>query len=421
MLRFAFVLIIITLLIDIYAFNGIYAFIKEKGSNVKLIFTIIYWLITAVILVYALIFSARAETTERNPAGMSSMMIFIALYLLIFIPKILFIVFRGIEDLAWLGSYITSLISRVISDSPINIYRPLFISKTGLFISIIPFVAILLGIFGRFNFQTEKQDLYFKDLPSALDGLRIVQISDTHIGSMYNKQDRVQKAIDIINSLEPHIVFFTGDLVNNYSEEALGWEPLFGSINSVYGKYSVLGNHDYGDYWEWNSEQEKAEGLQRLINIQKDMGFNVLLNEWDSINVNGSLLGIIGVENWGLPPFSQHGDLAKALDDLPETNFNILLSHNPTHWDVEVKDKTSIQLTLSGHTHAMQFGFRAGKIQWSPVQYIYDKWMGLYESNGQYLYVNRGLGYIAFPGRVGMRPEITLITLRSGEHVNNYH
>jgi len=286
--------------------------------------------------------------------------------------------------------------------------------------SLFPFFAILWGlIFGRFHYQVDKTEISFRDLPKSFEGLRIVQLSDIHLGSVFGKQDRLKKAIDIVNSLNPDLVLFTGDLVNNYSEEAHGWEELFSGIKSRYGKYSVLGNHDYGDYWEWKSEVERHSNMQLIYKIHEDMGFNLLRNSSDIISINGDRLALVGVENWGLPPFKQYGDLEKSLKDLPPSLFKILLSHDPSHWDAEIKSKTDIHLTLSGHTHAMQFGFRLGKFKWSPSAYIYKRWMGLYQQNGQALYVNRGMGFIGFPGRIGLRPEIALLVLKKNNEPNH--
>ena len=245
----------------------------------------------------------------------------------------------------------------------------------------------------------------------AFDGFKVVQISDMHIGSFHGHENQVKKAIELVNEQKPDLILFTGDLVNNFTEELNGWIPILSNLKAKYGMYSILGNHDYGDYYEWENEAEKAKNLNDLKQAHKNIGFRLLLNENEKISINNSEIAIVGVENWGLPPFPQYGNLNAAMNGSAEMPFKILMSHDPSHWDAEVIEKTDIDLTLSGHTHGMQFGIEIGNIKWSPVKYKYPRWAGLYKDKDQYLYVNRGFGYIGFPGRVGMPPEITLIEL----------
>lgn len=400
-----------TVLVDLYAFLGIYNLVKNQDSTIKMLVSVSFWLVTLIFII-VFIYFFRIDYQQRNPSDLSGVFILIGLYFLVYLPKLVFIGFRGVEDLVWLFSWITNIITRSFSGPVVSTLRLSIISKSGLILSILPFIAILAGIINRFNYHISEHDVQIKGLPLSLDGTKIVQISDVHLGSIYGKQEQLQKAIDKINDTKADLVLFTGDLVNNFSEEAVGWERLFASINSKYGKFSVLGNHDYGEYWNWNSVEEKETNMQMLYKIQEEMGFTLLCNEWDTINIKENKIGIIGVENWGLPPFSQQGDLKKSMQNLPKVDLKILLSHNPSHWDAEILEKTDIPLTLSGHTHAMQFGIRIGNIRWSPAKLIYNRYMGLYRENGQSLYVNTGLGYIGFPGRVGIRPEITLLTLR---------
>ncbi|WAC03964.1 metallophosphoesterase [Lacinutrix neustonica] len=208
-------------------------------------------------------------------------------------------------------------------------------------------------------------------------------------------------------------MFFTGDLVNNYAWELKGWKKTFNGLFAEKGKYAVLGNHDYGDYSEWNTVEEKKANFETIKAFYKAIGFKLLLNEAEIIEKSGEYLALIGVENWGSPPFKQYGDLKKAMAEVSRIPFKILLSHDPSHWKEEVINTTNISLTLSGHTHGMQAGFEYKKLQWSPIKYKYKEWAGLYKENNQYLYVNRGLGWLGFPGRLGMRPEITCIELKS--------
>jgi hypothetical protein len=273
------------------------------------------------------------------------------------------------------------------------------------------FLGILVGIFyGRWNWKIHRIQLSFPHFPEELKALKIVQISDIHVGSFFNNHAKVNKAIDMINSLEADFVFFTGDLVNNTASEMDGWEPVFSRITAKKGKYSILGNHDYGDYIRWEEDHHKVENLKRLIDKHREIGFTPLLNE--SVQLENDIW-LLGVENWGKAPFRQSGKLAQTLEGVPDAAFKILLSHDPSHFDLEVLE-TNIDLTLSGHTHGMQFGIERFGIKWSPVSFRYKKWAGLYQEGKQFLYVNRGFGYLGFPGRVGIYPEITEITITKG-------
>ncbi|MEY3084404.1 MAG: hypothetical protein RL037_584 [Bacteroidota bacterium] len=273
------------------------------------------------------------------------------------------------------------------------------------------FLGILIGIFyGRWNWKIHRVTLSFPHFPDELDSLKIVQISDIHVGSFFDNHGKVNKAIDMINSLKADYVFFTGDLVNNTASEMDGWEPIFQRIEAKKGKFSILGNHDYGDYVRWEQDALKIENLERLIAKHREIGFTPLLNE--SVQLEKGIW-LLGVENWGKAPFRQSGKLQHTLNGVPETALKILLSHDPSHFDMQVVE-TDIDLTLSGHTHGMQFGIERFGIKWSPVSLRYKKWAGLYKEGKQYLYVNRGFGYLGFPGRVGIYPEITEITITKG-------
>ncbi len=278
-------------------------------------------------------------------------------------------------------------------------------------LSTLLFLGILVGIFyGRWNWKTHRIQLSFPHFPEEVNTLKIVQISDIHVGSFFNNHAKVERAIDIINSLEADYVFFTGDLVNNTASEMDGWEPVFSRIQAKKGKYSILGNHDYGDYVRWEADDHKVQNLKSLIEKHREIGFTPLLNE--SIELEKDIW-LLGVENWGKAPFRQSGKLAHTLKGVPDAVLKILLSHDPSHFDLQVLD-TDIDLTLSGHTHGMQFGIERFGIKWSPVSLRYKKWAGLYQVGQQFLYVNRGFGYLGFPGRVGIYPEITEITITKG-------
>ena len=328
------------------------------------------------------------------------------------LPKLFFTVFVLLFGIIQ-GGYI-GLNGLFIHSSLMRLHLD-WLLLTGTLVSVALFLFIVRGIMvGRFDFKVLKETIHFDSLPEVFDGLKVVQISDMHIGSFYRHKDQIAKAVDMVNKLNPDIIFFTGDMVNNVSDELKGFEGILDKLHAPLGKYSILGNHDYGDYVKWESIEAKRQNLETLASLQRKSGFDLLLNENRVLEKSGQQIAIVGVENWGTPPFAQYGQLPLASKGTEQIPFRILLSHDPSHWDEEVADKTNIQLTLSGHTHGMQFGIRIGDWQWSPVSLRYERWHGLYTQNKQHLYVNRGLGHIGFPGRVGMLPEITLLELRRG-------
>jgi len=292
--------------------------------------------------------------------------------------------------------------------------RRRFLSLIGLGIAALPFGALLYGMYkGKYNFKVLKYTMEYDDLPDAFDGYQITQISDVHSGSFDNRK-KIEYAIDLINQQESDVLLFTGDMVNNKSEEMHPWKELFATLKAKDGKFSVLGNHDYGDYIAWDTPEAKSANLQDLKNIQKDMGFDLLLNESRYLEKGNERIALIGVENWGKGGFKKAGDLQKAKSTVHKEDFKILMSHDPSHWEEEViPDDYHYHLTLSGHTHGMQFGIEIpGWIKWSPVKWRYKQWAGIYENLGQFINVNRGFGFLGYPGRFGIWPEITVITLK---------
>jgi hypothetical protein len=264
---------------------------------------------------------------------------------------------------------------------------------------------------GKYKYQVRRVTIAFKYLPEAFHNFTITQVSDIHSGS-FDDAHEVSRGVELANSQNSDIFFFTGDLVNNIADEMKPWMDTFSKFHAPYGKFSILGNHDYGDYMQWESKEAKIKNLERLKEIHKEIGFKLLLNEIAIIEKDGQQIALIGVENWGKRGFTKYGNLNKALNGVDDNSFKILLSHDPSHWDAEViNHEKHIHLTLAGHTHGMQFGVEVPGFKWSPVQYIYPEWAGLYEKNDKYIYVNRGFGFIGYPGRVGIYPEITVIKL----------
>ncbi len=292
--------------------------------------------------------------------------------------------------------------------------RRRFLSLVALGIAALPFSALLYGMYrGKYNFKVLKYNLEFEDLPSGFDGYQITQISDIHSGS-FDDRKKIEYAVNLINKQKSDAIFFTGDMVNNKSDEMKPWTGLFSKLEAADGKYSILGNHDYGDYIAWPTEEEKRDNLETLKTMQREMGFDLLLNESRYLRRGNDKLALIGVENWGRGGFKKAGDLRKASEGISSEEFKILLSHDPSHWeDKVISDEKHYHLTLSGHTHGMQFGIEIpGIVKWSPVKWRYKYWAGLYEEMGQIINVNRGFGFIGYPGRVGIWPEITVITLK---------
>ena len=277
----------------------------------------------------------------------------------------------------------------------------------------LPFFVIVYGAFKAvYKFKVHHHIIETSILPKSFNGLKIVQLSDLHLGSFNSRFSKLDRAVEKINHLKADYILITGDLVNNYAWELKGWQNIFNKLNAKREKYAVLGNHDYGDYSKWDSPEEKKQNFTAIKIFFRDIGFKLLLNESKIDSENNEKIAIIGVENWGKPPFKQYGDLQKALKNVKSIPFKILLSHDPTHWTEEIIDKTDIAITFAGHTHGMQAAFQYKNFQWSPIKYKFKHWAGLYKHKQQYLYVNRGLGWLGFPARIGMRPEITCIELK---------
>ncbi|WNI36831.1 metallophosphoesterase [Chryseobacterium sp. SG20098] len=365
-----------------------------------------YWIISLV--VYG-IFAYEFTHYQRSDRSMARTQIMISLFLIFILPKIFIVLFLLIDDIIRTGGYLIGFAKPSENFFP---ERRKFLSLVGLGMSGVLSALFIDGItFGKYRHKVRRVRVNFANLPKSFKGYKIIQISDVHSGS-FSDPDKLQHAINLINEQKPDLVLFTGDMVNNVADEFKPFIPLFSKIKAKDGKLAVLGNHDYEDYVTWESPAAKKENLDTLIGYEKQAGFDMLRNEHRVIEKNGEKLYILGVENWGLKPFPQFGRIDDALKGVPESATKILMSHDPTHFDYVVKKHPSnIHLTLSGHTHGMQFGLDLKNVKWSPVQYKYPKWADLYESEGKLLYVNRGFGVLGYPGRVGVLPEITLFEL----------
>jgi len=417
MRSFAFILLIIPLaiLLDLYVYKGLRKVLSCSKPHLKSIFFWLFWVFSFGMIAGILVFVLRYESGKGTEDLTRQIMSYNGIFIAQFVIKLVYAVFEAIRDLSSIiGIVLVRLkVKKTARKAPMSESRREFIRKAGIMASVIPFIGIIHGIgWGRFNFTLHHKRISYPNLPEAFDGLRIVQLSDAHLGSFNGRVDRIEEVVDRINELEPDLIFFTGDMVNNFSHEMSGWVPTWKRLKAKIGKFSVLGNHDYGGYSEWPSPQAKKKNLQEIIRQEKEMGFNLLLNKKSRLEKDGESIVIAGVENWGNPPFPQYGDLDKTLNGVSGDEFTILLSHDPDHWDKKVIPDGRADLTLSGHTHGAQMGIEIGNFKISPVQLRYKRWAGLYRENDQYLYVNRGLGYLAFPGRVGIWPEITLIDLQ---------
>lgn len=400
--------IIFSLLIVLISFLDIVTYylflipmLKKKimGIRIKYVHLGIYAAFVTAFLIFT-IFAPRLKT----PAMYFWFSRLIAAFVLVYLPKLVIFIF------SLLGA-IRFHIRRIIFKKTTRKY--FIINKIGLMLAGMLFILMFYGFsFGRYHYKVKNIEIVADNIPRSFNGYKIVHITDIHLGSYGKRYKGIKKAVDIINSLDADVIAFTGDMVNNFASEMDIWMDELKRLKAKDAKYSILGNHDYGHYVRWENHEAEKENLERLIKLQQEAGFDVLLDENRILHHSKDSIVMVGVQNWGKPPFPSIGDLNKAMQGIDEQAFIVLLSHDPNHWEAEVLDR-EIELTLSGHTHAMQVGIECACIKWSPAKYIYKYWDGLYNKGKQYLNVNRGLGYIAFPGRIGLRPEITVITLRS--------
>ena len=406
------IFILIYVIVDIYVIQAFKAISKFRW---------VLWLYGGIsLLILGLLIYQLNFINSRRIVSSSTRNYVFGAFIVSFIPKLVVIIFLIGEDLM---RFFKALYRKIYNTNSI-FYLPSrrkFVSTLALSIAAIPFSSFLYGIFkGRYNFKVLRYTLEFDDLPEVFDGYRLTQISDIHSGSFDNKE-KVKYAVNLINQEASDVVFFTGDLVNNHASEMREWTSVFGKIKAKDGVFSILGNHDYGDYYSWNNSEEKANNFEALKQVHRDMGWDLLLNENRYISKGEDKIAIIGLENWGEGGFKKAGDLDKACHDVEPESFKIVLTHDPSHWNAQIKnDARNFQLTLSGHTHGMQFGIEIpGLIKWSPAQYRYKHWAGIYHAANRFINVNRGFGYLAFPGRVGIWPEITVIELKKRSNIQN--
>ncbi len=405
-----FILFIVIAIIELYAFQAVKTVVKPK------------WILYVYLIIsfVTILFITYQFTKFDRSVGQTPMtMITLGLLLLVLIPKLIITIFMALEDVLRLLIGSRNYFANYDNDASFLPERRQFVSKVALGIAAIPFLSLLYGMtYGKYNYKVIKQALFFSDLPDAFDGFQITHISDVHSGS-FDDAEKINYAIDLINQQNSDMILFTGDIVNTHAAEMHPWIEIFNKIQKhEFGKFSVLGNHDYGEYVDWPNETAKEENFKAIKNLYEQIGFNLLLNQNVKIKKENDEIAIVGVENWGIH-FKKVGNLNKASEGLNNKDFKIVMSHDPSHWDAEInKHPKDFHLTLSGHTHGLQFGIEIpGFFKWSPAQYVYDQWAGLYEKAGKYIYVNRGFGFHAYPGRVGIMPEITVIVLKKAKNV----
>ena len=404
-------LILIFALIEYYAFTAIRFSIRNVKNPYKTSILVTYIAITIIWFASIAMFPVL-----RNMDMSKAMRNFVVSFAMgILITKILIAIILLIDDLRRGTTHLLGLFYNK-ENMPVAIEKGMtrseFINKFALLFGGTIFGTMLYGMSNRYNYTIKNISLSFANLPKAFKGMKIVQISDIHSGSL-SDLNAVAKGIEKINAINADAIFFTGDLVNNKSDEAEEFIPIFSKLKAKHGVFSVLGNHDYGDYVEWESKAHKKANLERLKQIHQENGWRLLLDEHVVLEQDGEKMALIGVENTSFKNrFQTYGSLEKAYKGSEIHPFKILLSHDPSHWDGEINSKyKDIDLTLSGHTHGFQFGIDIPWLKWSPVQYVYKQWAGLYQKDNQHLYVNRGFGFLGYPGRVGIMPEITVIEL----------
>jgi uncharacterized protein len=404
-------ILLILFLFDLYVFQAFRAIAQPWSGTVRAVVFGIYWAIplAAAGLLISLSYTDISSFNKHFYTFLRTF-IFIAYF-----SKLVIAVVLVADDLRRLA---LTAYSGLGGEGSFDPSRSRFMSQLGILLGSIPFLSLTYGILRNpYRYKVFRETIRLDDLPDALDGLRIVHISDIHSGS-FTMKEPVKSAIDLINRQKPDLVLFTGDLVNYMAKEMKPFLDVFSKIQARFGVFSVLGNHDYGDYVRWPNAESKRENMDDMIATHRELGWQLLLNENHLVDVNGEKVAVIGVENYSAHPrFPKYGDLEKAYQGAEQASLKLLLSHDPSHWEDQVLSRfQNIAVTFSGHTHGMQFGVEIpGWIKWSPIQYVYKQWAGLYRKGSQFLYVNRGLGFLGYPGRVGILPEVAVIELKSGK------
>jgi len=408
-----FIIAIFLFLIDLYFYQAISLILKESTAIKKSLAFFIYWGIT--LFTFFVLFTYVFLSINDLPKYIRIYLF--ATLLILLISKIIGSIFILTDDLIrlfrWIGSYMVTSTKENIVENVHSISRLKFLNQIALGFSLFTFSGLIYGIIkGAFNYKVHSIKLVLPNLPSAFNGLKIIQISDIHSGSFVSSTP-LEEVVKIIDKQNPDIIFFTGDLVNDRASETDLLIEVLSKIKAPLGVYSTLGNHDYGDYVTWESETAKTKNLESLKNVHSKIGWKLLMNEHVTIKKNDAEIAIIGIENWGGNfNFPKYGDLKKAYAGAENYPVKLLLSHDPSHWNLEVIEKfKNIDITFSGHTHGAQFGIEIPGFRWSPSQYAYKQWAGLYNQQNQYLYVNRGVGFLGYPGRIGISPEITVMEL----------
>ncbi len=397
--------------IDYYVFQAIAMITRDLSDTWRSSLRIAFWIPTG--LSIAALFWWAFDDPYRYSANVRNWIItgLVATYF----SKLFAVVILFAGDVQRGGKWLLSFLNKgAAGDLPGQaIPRSEFISQAALIAASVPMGAFAYGIIsGAHDYRVRRLTVKLRNLPKAFDGLSIGQISDIHAGSFWNKT-AVKGGIELMMKEKPDMIFFTGDLVNNESTEVNDYVSVFEKLKAPFGVYSITGNHDYGDYKSWNSAEEKQNNFTNLVHAHKVMGYDILMNENRMVEQGGEKIAILGIENWGAGRFSKYGQMDKAYKGTEGAAVKLLLSHDPSHWDAQVrKDYRDIDVAFAGHTHGFQFGVEIGSFKWSPSQYAYKQWAGLYQEEDQYLYVNRGFGYIGYPGRVGIPPELTIVELK---------
>jgi predicted MPP superfamily phosphohydrolase len=405
---FLVILITVLILIDFYIYHVLRILTQGASNGTRTTVGVIYWALCIMSIGSFLLFPYITNPYFKQyifSIGIGWVL-----------TQVFMVLFFLVDDLRrgafWTMGQAASIAGAKFMNTEKGIPRSTFISWLGVGLSSTLFFSLLYGFGNKYNYKLIKKKISLNGLPLAFKGFKIIHISDIHSGSLKDMA-AVLKGIDLIEKQNADIVLFTGDLVNDRATEMHDWMDVFGKIKAPHGVYSTLGNHDYGDYVKWDTLEEKKQNLEALKQVHHNLGWRLLMNENVSIEKNGEKIKIVGIENWGAKArFPKYGKMDLAMQGVSKEDIVILMSHDPSHWEAEVIPKySSVQLTLSGHTHGMQFGLENPYFKWSPVQWVYKQWAGIYDNKDQQLYVNRGFGFLGYPGRVGILPEITLIEL----------